>query len=140
MLEEEQDKKPEAKLSFKEIVLKHLAKIGEISSKEFRAGYWQERPISVGGGIAMLKTYIEDTRDAYINATDYLHDLLLPLFDKEMTKQDKLVETELEETYEESKRTEGSKKTEWIDKKLKIKRKLFQQLSLLLCRLKYFQE
>lgn len=124
------------KVTFKEIVFRHLSKISEISTKEFRKGYWQKKPVSVSGGVYMSETYIEDKRDSYINAVDFLYDLLLPHFDEDMNEATEEIEKLLGNTLK--KFTEEKKtKTDWIDEKLSIKRKLFQKLNLLLERLNY---
>jgi len=123
-------------LGFKELVFKHLSRITFICSSEFREGYWQKKPISLSGGVYLSEIYVEDKRDAYINAIDCLHDILLPHFDKEMLEQDKLLESDLLT----EKDSFLKKPTEWIDRKLIHKRKLFQKLNLLLKRLDYFDK
>ena len=125
-------------VSFREICLRHVSKISEISTKEFRPGYWQKKPVSVGGGVQMSEKYTEDTRDSYVNAVDFLYDLLLPHFDKLMEEASKKIEAEIESELKKCEE-ENIKRTLWIDKKLKIKRKLFQEISLLLNRLHYFE-
>ena len=124
-----------SEMSFKELILRHLGKISEICTCEFREGYWQEKPVKVGDGISIARTYIDDKRDAYVNAVDFLHDMLLPHFDDEMTKASKKNRDTLNKRYKKF----AGKKSDWKDKKQKIKRLLFQQLSLLLERLKYLE-
>jgi len=126
-------------ISFREIVLRHLSKISEICTAEFKEGYWQKRPMSIGGGVYMSEVYIEDKRDAYINAVDFFHDILLPSFDEDMIKFDDEQEKELDKTLEKYKQDRKAS-TEWMDHKLLAKRKLFQQLNLLLNRTGYFEE
>lgn len=125
-------------MSFKELVLRHLAKISQICTREFKEGYWQNKPVNAGVGTYMVAHYVEDTRDAYINSVNFLNDLLLPYFDTEMKKQTELIEKETEEKLKEF-QDSGKKSTEWIYEKLDIKRKLFQQLSLLLKRIGYLE-
>lgn len=132
--EEYQGKNKEA--SFRSIVLNHLSKISLISTKEFREGYWNKKPTSTGGGVYMSETYIEDTRDSYINAIDFLYDCLLPHFDEDMEKAGKKINKDLDNALKNAKEKK-TKKSDWIDDKLLNKRKLFQELNLLLYRLKY---
>ena len=121
-------------LTFRQIVLNHLAKISSICAKEMKSGYWQKRPIAVGGGVYPSETYIEDGRKAYINAVDFFHDILLPKFDEEIGKELE----EIDKNYE-KKLKEKLPDEEWIEEKLILKRKVFQKLSLLLKRLNYLE-
>lgn len=113
--------------SYKDIVLRHLSKISEISSKEMTKGYWLQTPAA---GFT-IKKYVPDGRKSYINAVDFLHDVLLPYFDEEMTSKSDEIEEEVSEIEEEDKVI--------INKVLRTKRKLFQQLTLLLKRLDFFE-
>lgn len=108
--------------SFKQLVLNHLASISRITSKEFFKGYWERRPVSIGGGTSWVEKYHEDGRLAYINAIDFLYDLLLPHFDKDMTIDDI---------------DYGNYNT---DQQVPLKRKVFQRLSKLLERKGYFEQ
>lgn len=115
-------------VSFREIVLLHLQRITALGSVELRGGFWKEKP-RMSHNIAYTETvYVPSTKDSYMNAIDMLHDLLLPLFDKKMKEAIKKLE-------EETKNMDKSDK----EAKLKLKRKLFQQLSLLLNRLRYLE-
>lgn len=127
-------------MSYKEIVLRHLGKISQICTKEFKEGYWQKKPIATsGGGMFMTEVYHEDTRDAYINAVDYFHDILLPFFDESMKKKDKEILDRLGD--ERRKITDaGGGRDEWIDEKLDIKRALFQELLLLIQRAGFLEQ
>lgn len=83
------------KISFKEIVLNHVRKIGTLSSVEFRGGYWEERSISTGVQNKETKIYIPDTREEYSNAIEFLLDLVYPhLDDKTLQKIETLEEEE----------------------------------------------
>lgn len=125
--------------SFKEIVMTQLSRITQLSSKEFKpGGYWEERPVIVGGSVYLQKSYVEDGRLAYINGVDVFGDLLLGKFDKIMKEEIKKLELEETKSFEEIKRG-GGDKDKWINTKLKIKRKLFQQLCLLLGREGYLE-
>jgi hypothetical protein len=71
-------------LSVKEIILRHLRKIGDICCKEFTGGYWTKKPVNTAGGILFIETYNEDVRESYCNAVDFLADMLFPTSDKEL--------------------------------------------------------
>lgn len=67
--------------SIKEICLRHINKISEICCSEFTKGYWEERPLKVGGGIAITKTYHPDQRAVFCNAVDFLLWVVFPMAD-----------------------------------------------------------
>ena len=120
--------------TFKDIVMNHLAKISTICTKEFKEGYWENRPVATAGGVYMSQVYKEDTRDAYTNSIDFLHDLMLPKFDNEAKFSIDIINNDLE-----SKKPNIKDKNEWRDEKLLARRLIFQQLSLLLKRLDYLE-
>ncbi len=156
------------KITFKEIVLSHLKKIGTFASVEFRGGWWDERTVHTSlGGVTKseeIRTYIEDTREVYNNSINYLFDILYPHFDKKMKDEGEKIDKELDKTYndntvvvEEDREDETSKegkeveqkerrvfkgknnKSSYRAKKLEIKRKLFRALCSFLKRIDYFK-
>lgn len=130
-------------VSYREIVLLHYRKITQLACVEFRGGYTTQKTRASGMASWVESIYIPDTRETYVNAIDMLHDLLLPHFDKKMKEESEKIEQELIDKKEELKQAKETKKDEKIEKfsdaKLKIKRRLFQQLSLLLNRLRYLE-
>lgn len=68
--------------SLKEIALLHIRKISEICCNEFTKGYWEERPIKVGTGIAVMRIYHPDNRMIFCNAVDFLAWIVYPDSDK----------------------------------------------------------
>jgi hypothetical protein len=126
------------KVNFRELVLTHLAKISQISTLEFREGYWERKPYSVSQGIYQTEIYHPDTRECYINSVEFLHDLLLPYFDDEMNKAEEEIENEKDKWYQHYKKKQSSA-NKWVTKKLTITRTLLQQLSLLLKRQGYLE-
>jgi len=129
-------------LSFQQIIFAHLSKISKICTSEFAGGYWTEKTVNVGSGTQVVRTYIEDKRDAYNNAVDYLHDLLLPSFDFKMIEKAKEINKAVDESYnlliKKQEENGQSMKSQWVQIKLKSHRKMFQQLSGLLTRKDYF--
>jgi hypothetical protein len=119
-------------ISFKEISLRHLARITNLSCVEFRGGYFEEKPILKGGVSYITKVYVSDSRDVYSNAIDCLHDLLLPKFDTKIKQKLKDIEKELNGIRNKEKDFQN-----FMTERVKIKRKLFQELCLLLDRLNY---
>ena len=71
-------------LSIKEIILRQIRKIGDISCKEFTGGYWQKKPVKIGGGAVFTEVYHEDVREAYCNAVDFLIDIIYPMSDDDL--------------------------------------------------------
>ena len=130
-------------LSFREICMQHLKRIGLLASKEMRGGYWQEKTRSVGGSIVTDNYYVPDSREEYSNAVDYLADVLYPHFDEEMKKLEEKSETDREEIYktevEESKEEPNKSRQVYRNKKVEIKRKLFRALCSFLYRKKYLE-
>ena len=47
---DESDSITSESLSIKEIILRQIRKIGDISSTEFTGGYWEKKPIKTGNG------------------------------------------------------------------------------------------
>lgn len=111
-------------LSHRILVFKNIEAILEVCKGEFREGYWQEKPVKVGEGFYIAKTYIEDKRDAYINLIDNLYYLLEPHFDKKTREAiDKL---EKEENDIKGKATSTKS---WIYDKLDIRKRIFRVLN-----------
>ena len=118
--------------SIKEIVMTHISRIGHLSTKEFRPGRMEKRPVRVGDSVFIIETWKEDTRDSYINAVDFLHHILLPKFDKEATEAFKEIEKQIDKDRGEVKEEEA-----WKNKRLEHRIRIFKELNLLLSRLDY---
>jgi hypothetical protein len=108
--------------SIKEICLLHIRKISEICCNEFTKGYWEERPIKVGGGIAITKTYKTDQRAVFCNAIDFLLWIVYPMSDDDFKKKYKDF---------------NDSKTDW-EEKLKERKEIFREINLMFNRLKFF--
>ena len=107
--------------SLKEIVLRHISKIGEICCAEFTKGYWQDKTIKVAGGISVVSSYHEDNRLVYCNAMDFLVAIVYPNSDPAFTKM-----------------ADGLTDDEDIDKRLKQRRNIFKEMNLMFKRTGYF--
>lgn len=149
--------------TFREIVLKHLKRISDLASVEFRGGYWdvKKTPVEMGGAGTTLisKTYVPDTREAYSNAIENLADMLYPYFDEQMTEDEKNTNAELDKAYksntvvveetredknpeeeqEKRKFQEQDHKKSYRDERVRINRKLFRSLCAFLYRKQYLE-
>ncbi len=126
----------EKKVTFKELVLRHIRKISDICCKEFTEGYWEKKPVQTSGGIMFMEVYHEDMRQAYCNAINFLIDLIYP-------KSDKILKDYLKnfEGYKEQIKEEKDllfNEEEDIEKKLKRKRVTFQQINLMFERVNFW--
>jgi len=85
-------------ITFRYIVMKHLMKIALLGSVEFKGGYWQQKTkVTKDGMTHTERIYIPDTREEYSNAINILHDFLIPHFNKEMEKQSKEINGKIDE-------------------------------------------
>lgn len=112
--------------SLKEIALIHIRKISGITCQELTKGYWQEKPLKVGTGIAITRVYHEDTRMAYINAIDFLIDIVYAYSDDTFRSY-------INEIDNEEKITELS-----VDEKLKKRRVMFREMNKMFERMNFF--
>lgn len=118
--------------SLKEIILLHIKKISGICCGEFSKGYWEERPIKVGGGIAIMRRYRPDQRAAFSNAVDFLLWLVYPLSDDTFKNKYK-PEDNKEEKTEDNK----EEKVNW-EKILKERKEIFREINLMFERTNFF--
>jgi len=125
------------KVSFREIVLAHLKKILEISTSEFRGGYTK----IVYSGNTSHKEYVPNSRKCYIQSIEALSDVLIAYFDKEMKKaeEDYNKKNETLKKEKEGKKSTKNLKINYQNKRVKLARKLFQELNLLLNRKQYLK-
>lgn len=125
------------KVTIKEVIIMHIKKISDITTKELTPSFWSKKPVKVGEGVAIVETYHPDTRMAYCNAVDFLLDLLMPHADKPfLEKLKKLNETEAEKFTKH--KEEKSSQDDWVWVKQGLRRIMFGQLILLIDRGKMF--
>lgn len=105
--------------SLKEIALIHIRKISDICCNEFTPGRWEEKPIKVGGGIAITKKYIPDQRAVFCNAVDFLLWLVYPYADETFKGNHKVKEHKSDIT-----------EKDW-EKKIEQRQKLFIDLMIM---------
>lgn len=82
--DESDDSYGEKTLSIKEIILRHIRKISDLSCQEFTGGFWEEKPVKTQGGIMFMRKWHDDVRQAYCNAVDFLLDIIYPMSDSEL--------------------------------------------------------
>lgn len=117
--------------TIKDIIFQHLGKISTISTKEFKEGYWSEKPVATAGGFYVAKTYHEDMRHAYCNAVDFLNDMIFPKCKPEESAD--LITIEAEYPPKED------SKYDPIDLKVQNRRKIFRRISQILKRDNYLE-
>jgi len=124
-------------MMMKETIINHIRKISDLSCKEFTPSFWTKKPVKVGDGVAIVETYHPDSRMSYINAVNFLQDIMMVYADKKfMERMMKLSEKEDTE-YKKFKEAEGTQDS-WVWTKLELKRKLFGELILLIDRARLF--
>lgn len=112
-------------ISAKDVILRHIRKISDITCQEFTGGYWEKKPIKTSSGILFVEKYHEDVREAYCNAVDFLIDVVYPISDTEMKlyfDEHEPVNFDLE-----------------IKEKLKLKRTTFRKINIMFDRTNFFQ-
>jgi len=123
--------------SFKEILHGHLKKILDITTNEFRGGYYRT---SVQNNTT-VEEYIPDSRKCYIQAIESFSDVLLPYFDKEMNEAYNAMADDLELSRQGLLQLDlnSDERQLLIINRLELMRRLFQQLNLLLKRVDYLK-
>lgn len=131
------------KLTFKDIILMHLKKIGEFASVEFTGGYWEKRSKMIGGAVVENKYYVPDTREVYSNAVEYLADMLSPYFDTNISKAEGEANKAIQKAWKDSTSEEHFQSTKdkisYRAERRAINRKLFRALCCFLYRKKYLE-
>jgi len=115
-------------LSIKEIILRQIRKIGDLSSREFTGSYWEKKPIKTGNGVMFSEVYHEDLREAYCNAVDFLVDIIYPMGDKDLKKYLQDFEGYVEKI---TKETEFKEEEKDINLRMKLKRQTFRQINIM---------
>ena len=125
------------KVTIKEVIIMHIKKISDLSCKELVPSFYSKKPVKIGDGVSIIETYNPDGRLAYINAVDFLLDLLMPKADKKFKDALELmneVEAEKFDDFKEDKQSQDA----WVWVKLGLRRTLFGQLILLVDRIRLF--
>jgi len=127
---------------FKNIVLKQVQKIVNIYSQELTEGFMKySQPNQYGKQEPIA--YISDGRIAYYQSVEVLHDLLNPKFDDDMKESADEIYKEIKEEYNKLKEKAKIKtitNSNWYEIKVKLMRKMFQELCLFLERLGWLEE
>ena len=142
------------KITFKDIVLSHLKKVGVFASVEMRGGFWEHKSHPNPNINETIDTYIPDSREVYSNAVEFLFDLLYAHFDKKMMEAAEVFGGELDSVYKENTKVVGSSKDSGFEfrkfkdgetkvvyrkERLKICRRMFRALCCFLKRKDYLK-
>lgn len=121
-LSEMEDKGQEVQ-SLKDIALKHISKISNICCNEMVEGYWESKPVSVGGGISISKTRKPDGRAAFCNAVDFLFWIVYPNSDS---------------TFKDKYKEDWTGSSGNWEEKLTERKEIFRQINLMFERTNFF--
>lgn len=123
------------KLTRKDIIIELIREISKKALVEFKGGYTR----SVIRGDHVEEVYVPDSRKEYIQGIEFLSDVLLPEFDTKMKEEYKKINEKINgflKEYEDGK----IKQIDYVIKKLKIIRTLFQELMIFLERIKFWKK
>lgn len=127
-------------VDIKAVILRHIRKISDLTCQELTPRYWDKKPVKIGGGVVMAEIYHPDLREAYINAVDFLLDVILPYTcDEKGNPFDKVLKKLKEEEDTEFERLNGTQ-DDWIRIKLRLRRRLFGEIMIFINRFNFFEE
>jgi len=126
---------PKERTTIKDIILDHIKEISKKVFNEFKGGYWKKEV----KGTFVEEVYVPDSRKEYIQGVEFLSDLLLPDFDKKMREKNTEIEKRIKNSLKELEDTKISR-DDYVTQKLRLSRKLFQQLMMFLKRSKFFKK
>ena len=126
--------KQKEKLSFKIIVFTVLNKILELSSEEFKKGYWEEK---IKGNYTE-KVYHSDSRKKISQVIEFFSFLLQPKYDEDMKKKSKIIKEKVVELKKKLEKKEINSNT-FRSKKLDLMKELFEELNYYLERIHYLK-
>ena len=84
-------------ITFRDIVMRQVAKISQNANCELRGGYCEERPVMVGQIGTTAKVYLPDTIEVFNNSVEFLFDLIFPYSDGELKRAGQRADQEIEE-------------------------------------------
>jgi len=125
------------KVTIKEVIIMHIKKISDLSTKEMTPSFWSKKPMKMGDGVAIVETYHPDGRLAYINAIEFLLDLMMPKADNKFKDALELI-NETETTRFKEHKDDKQSQDAWIWVKLGLRKTLFGQIILLIDRIRLF--
>jgi len=127
--------------TLKEIVLRHIRKLSDISCQELTPGYWNEMPKQIGESIAIVREYHPDLRAGFINGVEFLLTLVRHCIsqDTEGDFEKVLVNIESRESIDFKKADdEGWSGDDWTLTKLGYRKELLKEIMLMLDRIDFF--
>ena len=121
---------------FREIIMNQVKKIVNIYSQELTKGFMKySQPNQFGNQEPVA--YISDGRKSYCQSIEALHDLLQPKFDDKVKDSINQIKEEIILKYKEYQK---SKELDWDIEKVKMMRKMFQELCLFMEKLGWLEE
>lgn len=127
--------------TLKEIILRHIRKLSDISCQELTEGYWDERPQQIGENISIIRTYHPDLREAYINGVDFLLTLVRHCISQDTAGnfEDILrrINIKIEKAFQKAEKEKWDK-NDWILTKINFKKNLMEEIMLMLDRIDFF--
>jgi len=130
------------KIERKDIIIEIIREIGKKALIEFKGGYSK----TVIHGDWQEEVYIPDSRKEYIQGVEFLSDMLLPDFDKDMNDAYKKIQDVIDgalkkyEKEDTADKKDSITKEEYVVIKLKQTRNLFRALMIFLNRIKFFKK
>lgn len=125
--------------TLKEIVLMHIKKISDICCNEFTPGRWEQKPVKVGGGIAITKKYTQDQRAVFCNAVDFLFWIVFPMSDEEFKKKhgEEIKDSNVKKYGPKKEQEKSGEKIDW-EKLIIEKKELFKDINVMFERKNFF--
>ena len=120
-----------AEITPKGIMLDYLRKIGVLSAREFRGGFWYDNVSIINGVAVNQQVYVGDAREEFGNAIDWLYDFLFPYFDRKALSATGKVYDKIDALNHADKN--------YKNQKVKLKRDLFREISVFLHRIDYLE-
>lgn len=118
------------KMSFRVIVLEFLKKILELSTSEFRGGFYN----IIYGKDSMEKVYVPDARRQFIQATECFGIVLTPHFNDKMKEKQRTYNEAIKDKCKRLEKDKQGSKEDWerTEKHLELAKGYFKSLNILL--------
>lgn len=125
---------PENNNNMKQIVLRHIEKIGGLMCQELTPGFWEKKPVKMQGGVMFSEEWHQDSRRAYCNAVDFLCDTVYPWADK-------VFKEKIDTSYIEQESDQASieKDENYIKKMVILRRKIYRSIMVMFQRTGYLE-
>jgi hypothetical protein len=125
--------------TFRDIVMRQVARISELGSKEWHGGFWETRTKQSGMSSVNEYRYVPNSREEYSNAIAVLEHLLLPHLDTQAEKEAASIKQSMKKAIG---AVQDSESAGVVRSKIKLRYRqmLLRELSKFLKRVDYFSE